>query len=162
MVRGDDYPNTTININANNCLVQEAQVGIHDTYKGILNVTNCKFTNVGIPINVAKKVTENLQVNVLNCVFDKCGIPDPITAWDYAAPVRVVDNAGPSYSINLLVESCIFNDTQSNMQILLWDYRTDKTRTSYPVKLTVKNCTPEKLEIDTITEPTTMGPETKE
>ena len=116
---------------------------------------NCVFTEVGIPINIAKKLNgAEANITVSNCIFNECGIQDTDTsnnAYDYAAPVRVVDNAGPADAITLLVKNCTFTDTQSEWDILLWDYRSGKT--SYPVSYTVENCTPAKPNVYTITKP---------
>ena len=52
----------------------------------------------------------------------------------------MVDNGGVSESITLTVDNCKFNDTQSDWDILLMDYRDHKTW--FPVRYTVTNCTP--------------------
>ena len=154
MTRGADFSLGTVNLNLQNCHVQNTQTGIHSTYPGTMVFNNCTFNEVGIPINIAKKSTPDANITVNNCVFTDCGIePNSETnkAWDYAAPVRVVDNAGPEYSITLLVENCTFTDNLSEYDILLWDYRAGKT--SYPVAYTVENCIPEKPEVYTIEKP---------
>ena len=160
MIRGGDET-ATINFNVNSCHVQNAQVGIYSSYPGTMEFNNCVFTNVGIPFNIAKKEAKPANITISNCVFNTCGILPTDTqnsAYNYAAPVRIVDNAGPEKSITLLVENCTFNDTQSKWDILLWDYRTDEVRTSYPVNLTVKNCTPADPSVYTIDKVTTMRP----
>lgn len=160
MVRGADSNKPHVNLTLTDCFVKDVQVGIHTSYVADIVVKNCKFETVGIPINYAKKLPQDASVTVSGCTFNKCGIPEPLDAYNYSAPVRVVDNAGPSYSINLLVDNCTFTNTDSykGYDILLWDYRTDKVRESYPVELSVVNCTPADLNISTIKEPITMGP----
>lgn len=159
MLRGADANTTLAHITLNNCYASQVQVAAHTTFYGTLTLNDCNFNTVGIPVNVAKKLSgKESTVTVKNCNFDKCGIPEGITAWNYSAPVRVVDNGGPTNSITLLVDGCTFTDTQSKMDILLWDYRTNETRTSYPVNLTVENCTPAKPIVSTIDKVTTMGP----
>lgn len=155
MTRSSDSSPAIVNLSVNNCLVQNTQVAMHSSHVGTIVVNNCIFNNVGIPINYAKKLTnEDATVTVSNCIFNTCGIlptDTDNTAYDYAAPVRVVDNGGPSYSVSVLVENCTFKDTQSKWDILLWDYRDGKT--SYPVKLSVLNCTPADPSVETITQP---------
>lgn len=157
MTREADSALSTINFNLQNCHVQNTQVAIHSTLPGTMVFNNCVFTEVGIPINIAKKLNgATADITVSNCIFNSCGIADTDTtnsAWNYAAPVRVVDNAGPDNSIDLLVKNCTFNNTLSQWDILLWDYRAEKT--SYPVKLTVENCTPANPTLNTITKKTT-------
>lgn len=155
MTRGDDDYKGTVNWYINGCQVNNVQCAMHSTYPGTIEISNCKFNEVGIPLNYAKKAVAYSQVTVADCVFIKCGIIEGVTAWDYSAPIRVVDFEGPQDSLTLLVDGCTFIDTISQWDILLWDYRTDKSRTSYPVDLTVKNCTPVNPTINTITVPTT-------
>ena len=157
MTRGTDNSIGTVNLYINGCQVNDVQVGMHSSYQGTIEISNCKFNGVGIPLNYAKKTVADAQITVSDCVFITCGIPKDVTAWDYSAPIRVVDNEGPENSITLLVDGCTFIDTVSQWDILLWDYRTNEVRTSYPVNLTVKNCTPVNPTVNTITEVTTMG-----
>lgn len=143
MTRGGDKTSiATINFNVNNCYVQNVQVGAHSTYAGQINFNNCKFNEVGIPINIAKKEPDAKATVIANdCVFTSCGITEGTnSAWDYAAPVRVVDNGGPENSVKVVVNGCTFTGNKSDYDILLWDYRTGKT--SFLEEYSVTNCTP--------------------
>ena len=143
MVRGNDNA-VTVNLNLQNCYAEDIQDGIHTIYGGKKIINNCTFKNVGIPVNIAKKSSlQTEQVNVTNCTFNTCGISPSnaqISAWNYSAPVRVVDNGGPANSVTLTVDGCTFINTQSEWDILLMDYRDSKVW--YPVSYTIANCTP--------------------
>lgn len=145
MVRGGNYdPAATVNFNVENCYVQNVpdNVAIHTTYAGTQIVKNCTFKNVGIPVNIAKKLPNRTSnISVIGCTFDNCGFtPDSSDFANYAAPIRVVDNGGPANAINLLVDGCTFTGTRSNWDILLMDYRAGKTWST--VNYTIRNCTP--------------------
>lgn len=145
MVRGGNYdPVATVNFTVENCYVQNVpdNVAIHTTYAGTQIVKNCTFKNVGIPVNIAKKLPNRTSnISVIGCTFDKCGFtPDSSDFANYAAPIRVVDNGGPANAINLLVDGCTFTGTLSDWNILLMDYRAGKTW--FPVNYTIRNCTP--------------------
>ncbi len=144
MVRSQDNATCKVNLNAENCYLEGMQVAFHTTVAGTEVYKNCTFKNVGIPINIAKKLNGALMsISVIGCTFDNCGIaPDDTanSAYDYAAPIRVVDNGGPANAINLLVDGCTFTGTLSQWDILLMDYRAGKTWS--PVKYTIQNCTP--------------------
>lgn len=144
MVRSQDNATCKVNLNAENCYLEGMQVAFHTTVAGTEVYKNCTFKNVGIPINIAKKLNgANMSISVIGCTFDNCGIAHDDTAnsaYDYAAPIRVVDNGGPANAINLLVDGCTFTGTLSQWDILLMDYRAGKTW--FPVKYTIRNCTP--------------------
>ena len=144
MVRPLDNPTCKVNLNAENCYLEGMQVAFHTTAAGTEVYKNCTFKNVGIPINIAKKLNGALMsISVIGCTFDNCGIASVDTAnsaYNYAAPIRVVDNGGPENAINLLVDGCTFTSTLSQWDILLMDYRAGKTCS--PVKYTIQNCTP--------------------
>ncbi len=145
MVRGNDDATCKVNLNAENCYLEGMQVAFHTTAAGTEVYKNCTFKNVGIPINIAKKLYgADMSISVIGCTFDNCGIaPDDTanSAYDYAAPIRVVDNGGPANAINLLVDGCTFTGTTlSDWDILLMDYRAGKTW--FPVNYTIRNCTP--------------------
>lgn len=144
MVRGLDNATCKVNLYAENCYLEGMQVAFHTTAAGTEVYKNCTFKNVGIPINIAKKLNGALMsISVIGCTFDNCGIaPDDTanSAYDYAAPIRVVDNGGPANAINLLVDGCTFTGTLSQWNILLMDYRAGKTW--FPVNYTIRNCTP--------------------
>lgn len=144
MVRPLDNATCKVNLNAENCYLEGMQVAFHTTVAGTEVYKNCTFKNVGIPINIAKKLNGALMsISVIGCTFDNCGIAHDDTAnsaYDYAAPIRVVDNGGPANAINLLVDGCTFTGTLSQWDILLMDYRAGKTWS--PVKYTIQNCTP--------------------
>ncbi|MDD6281626.1 MAG: hypothetical protein PUA76_08115, partial [Bacteroidales bacterium] len=143
MNRGGDT-NAVTNITLDGCHMENAQVGLHTIYGGKTVVKNCTFKDVVVPINIAKKSsTQTAIVEVANCIFDNCGIANTATdnsAYNYAAPIRIVDNGGPANSIDLTVSKCTFMNTQSDWDILLMDYRAGKTW--FPVKYTIKNCNP--------------------
>ena len=157
MASGADSAESTINFILQNCHAQNTQVAFFSTYPGTTVINNCEFNGVGIPINVAKKFPDKKSnITVSNCDFNDCGITPNSSdnpAWNYSAPIRVVDNGGPEYFTTLLVDNCTFEGTLSQWNILLWDYRAGKT--SYPVKYTIENCTPAKPSVYTITEKTT-------
>lgn len=144
MVRSQDNATCKVNLNAENCYLEGMQVAFHTTVAGTEVYKNCTFKNVGIPINIAKKLKGALMsISVIGCTFDNCGIaPDDTAnkAYNYAAPIRVVDNGGPANAINLLVDGCTFTGTLSQWDLLLMDYR-EGTPWS-PVKYTIQNCTP--------------------
>lgn len=144
MVRGNDNATCKVNLNAENCYLEGMQVAFHTTVAGTEVYKNCTFKNVGIPINIAKKLDgANMSISVIGCTFDNCGIANDDTAnsaYDYAAPIRVVDNGGPANAINLLVDGCTFTGTLSQWDLLLMDYRAGKTWST--VKYTIQNCTP--------------------
>lgn len=144
MVRSQDNATCKVNLNAENCYLEGMQVAFHTTVAGTEVYKNCTFKNVGIPINIAKKLNgANMSISVIGCTFDNCGIAHDDTAnsaYDYAAPIRVVDNGGPANAINLLVDGCTFTGTLSQWDILLMDYRQGKTWS--PVMYTIRNCTP--------------------
>lgn len=157
MVRGADEGKSKVSITLEDCYAKNIQVGLHTTYVAKIVVNNCKFEEVGIPVNYAKKLQgENAVVEVLNCEFNKCGIPENTTAWNYSAPIRIVDNAGPHKSTNLKVDNCTFNNTKSldpdkkgTCDILLVEYRTDdQTRRWYDINYDITNCGDYKL-VDT-------------
>lgn len=139
MVRGADGGESKVSITLEDCYAKNIQVGLHTMYAGEISVKNCIFDGVGIPVNYAKKLKDaDAVVEVVNCEFNKCGIPENVTAWDYAAPIRVVDNEGPDNSTYLKVDNCTFTENQSDWDILLIDYRKDKTW--FPVKYEITNC----------------------
>lgn len=144
MVRGNDDATCKVNLNAENCYLEGMQVAFHTTVAGTEVYKNCTFKNVGVPINIAKKLNgADMSISVIGCTFDNCGIAHDDTAnsaYNYAAPIRVVDNGGPANAINLLVDGCTFTDTLSRWDILLMDYR-EGTPWS-PVNYTIRNCTP--------------------
>lgn len=144
MVRSQDNATCKVNLNAENCYLEGMKVAFHTSVAGTEVYKNCTFKNVGVPINIAKKLNGALMsISVIGCTFDHCGIaPDDTAndAYDYAAPIRVVDNGGHANAINLLVDGCTFTDTLSQWVILLMDYRAGKTW--FPVNYTIRNCTP--------------------
>lgn len=144
MVRSQDNATCKVNLNAENCYLEGMQVAFHTSAAGTEVYKNCTFKNVGIPINIAKKLNgASMSISVIGCTFDNCGIASDDTtnsAYDYAAPIRVVDNGGPADAITLLVDGCTFTGTLSQWDILLMDYRAGKTW--FPVKYTIQNCTP--------------------
>lgn len=144
MVRSQDNATCKVNLNAENCYLEGMQVAFHTSVAGTEVYKNCTFKNVGIPINIAKKLNGALMsISVIGCTFDNCGIAHDDTAnsaYNYAAPIRVVDNGGPANAINLLVDGCTFTGTLSQWDILLMDYRAGKTW--FPVNYTIRNCTP--------------------
>ncbi len=144
MVRSQDNATCKVNLNAENCYLEGMQVAFHTSAAGTEVYKNCTFKNVGIPINIAKKLNgAYMSISVIGCTFDNCGIaPDDTanSAYNYAAPIRVVDNGGPENAINLLVDGCTFTGTLSQWDILLMDYRAGKTW--FPVNYTIRNCTP--------------------
>lgn len=127
MVRSQDNATCKVNLNAENCYLEGMKVAFHTTVAGTEVYKNCTFKNVGIPINIAKKLNGALMsISVIGCTFDNCGIAHEDTAnsaYNYAAPIRVVDNGGPENAINLLVDGCTFTDTLSQWDLLLMDYR---------------------------------------
>ena len=131
MVRSQDNATCKVNLNAENCYLEGMQVAFHTSVAGTEVYKNCTFKNVGIPINIAKKLNgAYMSISVIGCTFDNCGIaPDDTanSAYNYAAPIRVVDNGGPENAINLLVDGCTFTGTLSQWDILLMDYRTGTT-----------------------------------
>lgn len=144
MVRSQDNATCKVNLNAENCYLEGMQVAFHTTVAGTEVYKNCTLKNVGIPINIAKKLNGALMsISVIGCTFDNCGIaPDDTanSAYNYAAPIRVVDNGGPANAINLLVDGCTFTGTLSQWDLLLMDYR--EGTNWFPVKYTIQNCTP--------------------
>lgn len=148
MTRSDDDFNNTAHYVLENCYAKDIQVGVHFTYGGSLVANRCTFDNVGIPFNAAKKETgEALDISISNCTFNNCGIPEGTDAWNYSAPIRVVDNNGPHKTTTLKVDKCTFNGTKSltpdkagKCDILLVEYRTDKERTWYDVDYNITNC----------------------
>lgn len=145
MVRSQDNNATCkVNLNAENCYLEGMQVAFHTTAAGTEVYKNCTFKNVGIPINIAKKLNgADMSISVIGCTFNNCGIAPHDTAnsaYDYAAPIRVVDNGGPANSINLLVDGCTFTRPLSQWDILLMDYRAGKNWSH--VNYTIRNCTP--------------------
>ncbi|MDD6314084.1 MAG: hypothetical protein PUA78_03625 [Porphyromonadaceae bacterium] len=144
MVRSQDNATCKVNLNAENCYLEGMKVAFHTTVAGTEVYKNCTFKNVGIPINIAKKLNGALMsISVIGCTFDNCGIaPDDTanSAYNYAAPIRVVDNGGPANAINLLVDGCTFTGTLSQWDLLLMDYR--EGTPWFPVKYTIRNCTP--------------------
>lgn len=138
MTRGGS--DAVININLNDCYCQEVQDGIHSTYLGTISFNNLTFKNVGVPINIAKKSVGAMDIDVIGCKFIDCGIPETettISAWNYAAPIRIVDNGGPADSINLTISNCKITGRLGLYDVLLMDYRSDKTW--FPIKYSIKN-----------------------
>lgn len=144
MVRSQDNATCKVNLNAENCYLEGMKVAFHTTVAGTEVYKNCTFKNVGIPINIAKKLNgADMSISVIGCTFDNCGIAHDDTAnsaYNYAAPIRVVDNGGPANAINLLVDGCTFTGTLSQWDLLLMDYR--EGTPWFPVKYTIRNCTP--------------------
>lgn len=144
MVRPLDNATCKVNLNAENCYLEGMQVAFHTSVAGTEVYKNCTFKNVGVPINIAKKLNGALMsISVIGCTFDNCGIAHDDTAnsaYNYAAPIRVVDNGGPENAINLLVDGCTFTGTLSQWDLLLMDYRTGTNW--FPVNYTIRNCTP--------------------
>ena len=148
MMRGTSV--ATHNITLQDCYCEGVQVGMHSANAGTFTVKNCTFKEVGIPVNIAKKSKDNGYVLVEGSTFTKCGLAEdgPDKAWNYSAPIRVVDNAGPHKSTYLKVDKCTFEDTQSldpkkegKCDILLVEYRTDDmTRRWYDVDYDITNC----------------------
>ena len=142
MARGADSDEATVNLNISKCYVENVQVAIHTTMHGTISMSNCTFKNVGIPINIAKKLPTTSDITIRDCEFDGCGIDPASTnsATNYSAPIRVVDNSTAANSITLAVDKCTFKDTKSTMDILLMDYREGKQWTA--VNCTITNCIP--------------------
>ena len=143
MVRGADANVSTVNMTIEDCHVEGVQVAVHTSHPGNITMTNCSFKNVGIPMNLAKKQTNESVIKVSGCTFDQCGILPTDTdnsAYSYAAPVRIVDNGGAANSMKVTVDKCTFNGTLSDWDILLMDYRAGKTW--YAVDYTITDCTP--------------------
>ncbi|MCI5627199.1 MAG: hypothetical protein MR333_06230, partial [Porphyromonadaceae bacterium] len=94
MVRSQDNATCKVNLNAENCYLEGMKVAFHTTVAGTEVYKNCTFKNVGVPINIAKKLNGALMsISVIGCTFDNCGIaPDDTanSAYNYAAPIRVV------------------------------------------------------------------------
>lgn len=142
MARGSDN-DAIVNIILDGCFARDLQSAVHSIYPGKMEFNNCKFVEVAMGVNIAKKPSEPATISVNNCEFDKCGILPTATnilAYDYAAPVRVVDNSTAANSIKLTIDGCTFKNTQSEWDILLMDYREGKSWSA--VDYTVKNCTP--------------------
>lgn len=143
--RDDDKCVATVNIRAKDCYIQTTQLGFHTVYAGSLVFDNCKFKDVGIPLNYAKKAQGNADITMINCEFNRCGISTLETtnsAYKYAAPVRVVNNSGVENSVTLTLNKCKFEDKQSPMDILLMDYREDKKDNWLPVTHEIIDCDP--------------------
>ena len=143
MARGADSDDeATVNLNISKCYVENVQVAIHTTMHGTISMSNCTFKNVGIPINIAKKLPTTSDITIRDCEFDGCGIDPASTdnATNYSAPIRVVDNSTAANSITLAVDKCTFKNTKSAMDILLMDYREGKHWA--PVNCTITNCIP--------------------
>lgn len=94
MNRGSENEAVT-NIVLDGCHMENGQVGLHTIYAGKTVIKNCSFKDVVVPININKKSsTQTATVEVVNCTFDNCGVAATETsnsAYDYAAPIRVVD-----------------------------------------------------------------------
>jgi len=141
MARAADSSEAIINITVDGCYCQNTINGIHNTTLGTMTIKNSTFKNTVIPVNVAKKKTAAKEVTISGCTFNSCGTDDTSnSAYDYAAPIRIVDNAGPADSIDLLVDNCTFVNTLSQWDILLMDYRAGKTW--FPVNYNIENCAP--------------------
>lgn len=137
MMRGNSV--ATHNITIQDCYCEGVQVGIHSTNAGTFTVKNSTFKGVGIPVNIAKKSTNEGSVLIEGSNFIKCGLEEngPDIAWDYAAPIRVVDNQGPDDSMNVTVSNCSITERIGSYDVLLVDYRAGKT--SYNVKYDIAN-----------------------
>ena len=149
MTRGGDQAVSRVNLTLNNCYAKDIQVAVHSTYQGTMEFKNCSFDGVGIPFNIAKKLTNGkADVTVKNCEFNNCGInsedlkdsKDYKEVYLYSAPIRIVDNEGPENITNVIIDNCKFEKTRSDWDILLMEYRTDKERKWFPVKYEVTNC----------------------
>ena len=143
MNRGSDNEAVT-NIVLDGCHMENGQVGLHTIYAGKTVIKNCSFKDVVVPININKKSsTQTATVEVVNCTFDNCGVAANVTsnsAYDYAAPIRVVDAGGVANSMKVTVDNCTFKDTTSDWDILLMDYRDGKSW--FAIDYTIKNCNP--------------------
>ena len=130
---------STHNITLEDCYSEGVQTTFHSANAGTFTVKNCTFKEVGIPVNIAKKSTEKGTVTIEGCKFIKCGLVKngEDTAWDYAAPIRVVDNSGPDHSMSVKVSNCTITDRIGDYDVLLWDYRDQKV--SYIVDCEITN-----------------------
>lgn len=129
MMRAGDNALATHNITLENCYCEGVQVGMHSTSAGTFKFDNCIFNNVGIPINIAKKSTDEASVSVEGCTFINCGLEENGSddAWNYAAPIRVVNNGGPDNSMSVTIKDTSITGRKGQYDVLLTDYRAGKT-----------------------------------
>ncbi|MDE6157429.1 MAG: hypothetical protein K2F78_04700, partial [Muribaculaceae bacterium] len=143
MARGSDN-GAIVNININDCHMEDAIDGMHSIYGGKVVVANTTFKGVVVPVNYAKKSSsQTAEITVTGCTFLSCGIEPTATdhsAYNYSAPVRVIDQGGAAKSVKLNVDNCTFTDTRSEWDILLMDYRAP--RPWFAIDYTVTGCTP--------------------
>ena len=137
MMRGTSV--ATHNIVIKDCYCEGVQVGMHSANAGSFTIIDSTFKGVGIPVNIAKKSSEKGTVTIEGCSFVGCGLPEdgPDKAWDYAAPIRVVDNQGPANSLTVKISDTSVVDRIGSYDVLLTDYRADKT--SYSVVYDITN-----------------------
>lgn len=137
MMRGKSL--ATHNITLENCYCEGVQVGIHSANAGTFKFNNCTFNNVGIPINIAKKNSADSKVSVIGCNFIDCGLEEngSDSAWNYAAPIRIVDNQGPENSMAVEISNTSITGRKGQYDVLLTDYRENKT--TFKVSYTISN-----------------------
>lgn len=137
MMRGKSL--ATHNITIENSYCEGVQVGMHSANAGTFTFRNTTFKGVGIPVNIAKKSTDEAVVTIEDCRFIDCGLEEngSDAAWNYAAPVRVVDNIGAANSTSVTINNTTITGRKGQYDVLLMDYRDGKTW--FPVDYKITN-----------------------
>lgn len=147
MMRGTNV--ATHNITLEDCYCEGVQTGMHSINAGEFTIKNCTFKEVGIPVNLAKKSTDNATVTIEGCKFIKCGLTEELEqdvavasrAYDYAAPIRVVEN-GKDNTTTVKISNCTITERYGDYDILFTDFRPDKSPkllTSYTITETTSD-----------------------
>ncbi|WP_317301256.1 hypothetical protein [Allobaculum stercoricanis] len=146
-----------IDINLKECsfdsdseLKSHKDTSVYSNANGTINIENCQFNNIDVPLNLNHKMSGTQTINIKNSTFTNCA--QGTDSYDsktgkytgnktYAAPIRVVAIQGANS--NLSVENCEFtysNGVSScNKDILIGDGRPDAADEQGTVNLSMSN-----------------------
>ena len=127
---------------SNSKLESHKDTSVYSNANGTINIENCKFNNIDVPLNMNHKMAGTQTVNVKNTTFTDCGLANNQETKTYAAPIRIVAQDGATS--NLSVENCeiTYSEGKSNCgngDILLGDGRHDASQTQGTVTLTMSD-----------------------
>lgn len=95
---------------------------IYSNSPGTINIKNCDFNKVAVPVNLNNKSAGEQTITISNCRFNECSTTDLATATNssaYAAPIRIL-TTGSGATSNVTVKDAQFNTVNNgNGDILI-------------------------------------------